>query len=641
MQLFSKENIRPEGWIYEFLLRDKNGITGNLGKLCKDADSGIFAENKVAHTYSGIWSSWWPSEIEGNWREAYILLAYLLNDDEMIRDNEQYISKILDEQDIDGYIGIYKSGERFGDGERNGELWAQSRIMRCLLAYYHFTGDAKVLDALVKAIDLTISSYGPSADNRSFFKIPDEDGSKTHGLMIIETILAVHDYVERPGYVEFCEFLYDDFSEHVINAKFPCYDLSSQMAVDPHIPFVGHGPHTCEHLRIPLLLYKATGKKIYHSVFVAAYEKLLKNMTLSGSCKSDEMIGAYLGNISDSKNDFNVGKSYPLPCTGYEYCSTTELLISLITALNCTDDPSYADRAEWLVMNASMAAKRQDGKAILYLCADNLYEASRNIGTRWDYSPTHQDTAVCCAPNSCKVMPLHLTNMWRKKDDNNILAHFYGPNTYHVEIKGVQVSIAQKTKYPFEDTINMAITADAPFETGILFRIPGWISSISFKLNGSPVAYETVCSGKGKYACIRREFHNNDQIMITMDQKPRLIKAVDNTVAVAMGPLLYSLDISAERNDYFKYEAGDFFDTDYVPRKEAKWDYALFIDQDRTEDCMMVKRNDDPVYGWDLPPVAIRVKMLSSWSVPELIDLIPIGCTNLRRTTFPYVSDIS
>ena len=639
MLSFANGNVTPESWMLEFLQRDKNGITGNLDKLCKDACTGIFAENRVKHAADGVWSSWWPGEIEGNWREAYIQLAFTLKDEDMLKNVEEYVSDILFHQGEDGYIGIYLPDERYGDGPRSGELWTQSRVMRCLLVYYHYTRDEKVLNALERVTDLTVRNFGPLANGRSFFEIPDEDGSKTHGLMIIEPILMIYEHIKKSEYLSFCEFLYDDFSKYVIDAKFPCYDLAGQMATDPYVPFVGHGPHTCEHLRIPLLLYKATGNKMYHSIFVSAFEKLKQNMTLSGSCKSDELIGAYQGKVSESDNEMNVGKSYPLPTTGYEYCSTTELMLSLISAIQCTGDPEYADAAEWLVMNAAMAARRQDGKAILYLCSDNLYEASQTVGTRWDYSPTHLDTAVCCAPNSCKIIPNHLLNMWQTNENGNLYAIFYGPSKLDTMLNNTKVTLLQKTSYPFENCVEISVHSDGGFETGIYFRIPGWSKDIEIRLNGTPTEFDLVHEGKGRYACLKRTFCDGDHIRLIFDAKPELIRAVDGTFAVAYGPLLYSLNIPADAEDYYKYDLEPFCDTNYVPKKDSAWDYTLINNKYDPAENLHISRTASESFEWDQSPVSIKAKMLSGWSIPEWMELIPIGCTNLRRTTFPCVDE--
>lgn len=133
-------------------------------------------------------------------------------------------------------MGIFLPNERFGNGPRSGELWTQSRLMTCLLTYYRHTREKRVLTALEKLCDLVVRQYGPLAQGRSLYRVPDEDGSKTHSLMIIEPILSLYHQLKKPEYLAFCEFLYEDYSLYAADAKFPCYDLARDKASTPRRP---------------------------------------------------------------------------------------------------------------------------------------------------------------------------------------------------------------------------------------------------------------------------------------------------------------------------------------------------------------------------------------------------------------------
>lgn len=639
MLLNVKGKISPKGWILEHLNRDKDGITGNLDKLCEDAACGIFEDKKVKDHYKEYWSSWWPGETEGNWRDAFTKLAFALDDPELIKKTKDYVESILRYQEEDGYIGIYVKNERFGNGPRSGELWTQSRIMLCLLTYYENTKEERVMKALEKLTDLVVKQFGPLAGGRSLYQVPDEDGSKAHSLMIIEPILAVYDVFPKQEYIAFCEFLFDDYSRHAIHAKYPCYDISSFMATNPYEHFVGHGPHTCEQLRIPFLLYAKTGKREYYNVFAAALDKLKKYMSLSGSCKSDEMIGAFQKYIPEKdRKGMNLGECFPIPAIGYEYCSTTELMMSFMAAFLETKDMGYADMEEWLVMNAAMAARRQDGKAILYLCADNLYEATKAVGDRWDYSPTHADAAVCCAPNSCKVMPYHSSKMWLTDENGELYAPFYGPCTLKTVVKGVPVTIEEDTIYPFENKIVFKIYCDRSITTTLHLRIPSWSDSYSVVLNGAMLDSEATGTGFGKCTAINREWNDGDQLEIVFHCRPEIVQAVDGTKAVRYGPLLYALDIAAVGEDYHTYNLASFCDTNYTPAAGADWEYTLLLDQEKPARYIEIQHDAAQGFEWENTPVALQAMMLSRWALPEKKTLVPIGCTTLRRTTFTAVT---
>lgn len=626
--------IIAKGWMLEHLNRDKSGISGNLDKLSPDAACGIFEDKKVLDEIDGYWSSWWPGETEGNWRDAFTRLAFALDDPELIDETKAYVDSILSYQEDDGYIGIFKKEKRFSADARSGELWTQSRIMTCLLSYYENTREYRIIEALERLTDLIIRQYGPLAGGRSLYEIPDEDGSKTHSLMVIEPILAVYDIVQKPEYLSFCEFLYEDYSQHAINAKFPCYDISWIKVLDPHVPFVGHGPHTCEQLRIPLLLYIRTGNKKYYNVYLSAFEKLKKYLSLSGSCKSDEMIGVNQGQMLKGVNGtFNLGDCYPIPEIGYEYCSTTELMFTFTAALRSTTDMGYADYEEWMIMNAAMAARRQDGKAILYLSADNLYEATKVVGDRWNYSPTHIDAAVCCAPNSCKIMPYHLQNMWLE-DDEGLYAVFYGPSTLRAKVDGKAVVIEQNTVYPFENKVEFLIRAVEPITKKLFFRIPNWCEAVKVTQNDRPMEVQIIESGFGRSVCLENCMDKEVRITLEFVCEPRILEAVDGTKAISYGPLLYSKDIRGEAENYFKYEVESFYDTNYRPAEGENWDYRMLVDKKEPQKYIKVIDNNCNGFEWENPPTTIEALMLNRRAEPQWIRLVPIGSTILRRTTF-------
>jgi hypothetical protein len=636
----SKCNIQPNGWIKQFLQRDAMGITGYLDQLCKEVSSDIFFDNKVVDEKNGVWSSWWNGESEGNWANALVNLGYTLGDPQLRSRAEAYLDRLLAFQEPDGYMGIYQKGYRFHyDTNRNGELWTQSRIMLTLITGYKATEDPKYLDALNRMATRILESYTPGANANWVFAIPDEDGSKAHGLMIIETMLMLHQISGREDVITFSEALYEDYSK---NGSGPmCDDCRLDNLLNPQKPFVGHGPHTCETLRIPLLLYYYTGKKIYWQAFQAGIEKLKKYMTLSGSCKSDELIGATRLDIPPEERTFeNLVESFPLSTVGYEYCSTTELFFTFLTALTLTGDLQYADMLEWLVFNAANAAKQSDGKAIQYLCADNLFAATKSMGDRWDYSPTHTDTAVCCAPNSCRIMPAHVSSMWMEDtQDGGIAAVFFGPCVLKTKIGNRQLEITENTQYPFENKVCFTFHLDQPFSFPFKLRIPRWARDFKITVNQVPID-SSVKRGKNQFAVINRTWQNGDELILTMEWQPEVKFSVDGSAAVTFGPLLFCLRIPELGEHYHAYPVDGFFDNNYTPKAGSEWDFTLQLEKNNQLGAFtkLVEQQIQPGgYLWEEPPLALKVTMLNRHSQPENVNLVPIGCTILRRTTFPWI----
>ena len=90
--------LLPEGWLKEFLRRDKEGITGNLDKLFRDCAEDVFGADKVTHKEDGYWSSWWAGETHGNWIEAYVRLAFLTGEEELVARARAIVENILAHQ---------------------------------------------------------------------------------------------------------------------------------------------------------------------------------------------------------------------------------------------------------------------------------------------------------------------------------------------------------------------------------------------------------------------------------------------------------------------------------------------------------------------------------------------------------------
>ncbi len=333
--------------------------------------------------------------------------------------------------------------------------------------------------------------------------------------------------------------------------------------------------------------------------------------------------------------------SVPLPSTGYEYCSTTELSLTLLSTLFLSGDLKYADMQEWLIFNAAKAAKQTHGKSIQYLGADNLFAVNKSMGDRWDYSPTHSDAAVCCAPNSGRTMPAHVLSMWLEDvRDGAIVVTFYGPGELQTDIHGSRLKIIAETDYPFEKKVHFHFYLDKSASFPFKLRIPGWAKSFQLNINREPYAYQTTTQGGGNLAVVERTWQDGNELLISMEWQPEIRMAVDGSAAVICGPLLYSLRIPAEAERYQIYPVEDFYDINYSPVAGFSWDYTLQLESNGQPGGFItqVEQNAHPGdYFWEEPPSVLSAVMLNNHSQPNIVNLVPIGCTILRRTTFPWV----
>ena len=92
-QLYTTNEIKPDGWLRRQLRIQADGLSGNLHKVWRDVRESMWI--------GGDADSW---ERVPYWLDGFIPLAYLLEDDELIATAKKYIDGILERQKPDGWI---------------------------------------------------------------------------------------------------------------------------------------------------------------------------------------------------------------------------------------------------------------------------------------------------------------------------------------------------------------------------------------------------------------------------------------------------------------------------------------------------------------------------------------------------------
>lgn len=108
--------IRPEGWLRQVLLAEKNGMPGHLPEIGYPYDRGCWAEARLT---DGGYAEWWPYEQTAYWIDSMVRLAALLRDDEVYALVMPQIRRSLALAAPDGFIGPEELKEQ---GRRN--QWA-------------------------------------------------------------------------------------------------------------------------------------------------------------------------------------------------------------------------------------------------------------------------------------------------------------------------------------------------------------------------------------------------------------------------------------------------------------------------------------------------------------------------------------
>ena len=138
--------VEPSGWLRDWAMAAKNGITGHLDEwhpTFGDGWKGVPIKAPGAEPDG----AGWPIEQCSYWLDGLVRLGYVLHDDILIQKAEARLGPIVDGVNRGGTSLIYwKQGKPSGFNS-----WAHSQMGRALVAWYQATGEKRILDALVKA----------------------------------------------------------------------------------------------------------------------------------------------------------------------------------------------------------------------------------------------------------------------------------------------------------------------------------------------------------------------------------------------------------------------------------------------------------------------------------------------------------
>ena len=164
---------------------------------------------------------------------------------------------------------------------------------------------------------------------------------------------------------------------------------------------------------------------------------------------------------------------------------------------------------------------------------------------------------ACCPSNIARLIP-QVSGMMYSYTEDEIYVTFYASNSTNIPLKEGNVSIKQKSDYPFDEKITLAITPEKQQKFTLKLRIPTWArnqfvpgelynyfgdvsEAWKVKVNGKK---EAVSLEKG-FAIINRTWQPGDEVELILPMPVRFNKSIDlveansNRIAITRGPLVY------------------------------------------------------------------------------------------------------
>lgn len=610
--------IKPLGWMKAQMQKDLDGFVGHLDELVPDLmNDKIYGSDRLTkeHKTKNLGNIgpdldpqylWWNSETQSNWRDGFIRNAILLNDTVYLAQAKEYIDYILSTQDTDGYFGIYSPDLRYQFKDENGELWAKTTVLRGLLAWYEYTNNPEILNAIVKAVDNVMTNY-PINASHPFRSVKPFAGGVTHGLVFTDVLDRLYQITGKQDYLNYALFLYKDFSQNIL-----AEDAQLSKIVNPAYKLKEHGAHTYEHLRPLVLAYFTSGNPELKKAMDIYLNRISECTTPSGGPIGDEWIGERTANATT---------------TGYEYCSLQELMDGYISLLQKSGDPKFGDLAEHLFFNAAQGARLPDKSTIAYCKTDNSFEmkGTRNgeiqgteKQTRYKYSPAHQDVAVCCAPNAGRIMPYYVKSMWMK-DSEGLISALPGPCEVQTRVKGVNIQVIEETDYPFRNSITYHVNVEKPVSFVLKIRKPEW--ALSFKLNCKFTENEG-------YIIINKSWKSKETIQLELVAEPQIKQDLNNENYFTYGALVFALPIESKESITKKYAVDGLNDYQYTSVNLLKYKLSSTGKPE-----IHIRNTDTSGSIWN--SIELNTNLVNEKTLKlENVRLLPLGATILRQLTF-------
>ncbi|PZO27566.1 MAG: hypothetical protein DCF13_11485 [Flavobacteriaceae bacterium] len=609
-QILPFGSIKPSGWLKTQMQKDVDGFVGNLdklvpdlindpiyssGRLHKNSEVKDLGNNKEGDAEGSEQYKWWNSETQSNWWDGYIRNVILLNDKVGLKKVKKYVQGVLKSQDKDGYIGIYDKDLRYQFNSENGELWSKATLYRGLLAYYEYTKNKKLWNAIVKAVDNVMINY-PIGTSSPFSSGTAFNGGVSHGLTFTDVLDKMYQITGETKYTDYALFLYQDFSKTYQSEK----DVQLSNILNPNYKLQSHGVHTYEHLRPLIVAAYATNNIELQKALQIYIQRIEKTTTLTGGAIGDEWIAERTADATH---------------TGYEYCSLQELLDSYTVLFQKQGNLKTAEAIETIFYNAAQGSRNPNHSSIAYLKTDNSYEMegtkngeveANRKQTRYKYSPAHQDVAVCCNPNAGRITPYFLEKAWLKENENTLVNALLTPNIVKTKIKNQTVKIETITEYPFQNKFTFKISNPKKSEFTIKIKKPSWATEI---ITNKKYALEN------EFLVFDKLIAKEDFIEIEFKAKVEIKVDLNNEKYFSYGALFYAKPIDAIEEKGKSYFT-NFDDLLYKPKDDYRYQFI--------EDNQASYKNGQ---------ITIKAKNKTNNQL-ENITLIPLGKTILRQVSF-------
>lgn len=442
---------------------------------------------------------------------------------------DEWIGHIASAQLEDGYINTFYTltglDRRWTDMDRH-EMYCAGHLIEAGVAYYKATGKRTLLDVGIRMADHMMTMFGPG--KRDWVPGHEE---------IELALVKLYAQTGEEKYLDFAHWLLEErghghgtlgpYREDEWNAFY----YQDAVPVKDLADISGHAVR-CMYLYCGMAdvaaLVPGTG-------YVDALHRLwddvvLRNMYITGG-------------IGSSAHNEGFTEDYDLPnLEAYcETCASVGMVLWNQRMNQFTGDSKYVDVLERAMYNGVISGVSLNGDTFFYV--NPLESVGTHHRQRW-YG------CACCPSQISRFLPSVGGYIYGASDDALWVNLFIG-STADFETGGRNVTISQKTEYPYAGKVSITVTTDRPLKKALKIRIPQWCGSWTLCRNG-----EAVEPAMDKGYAVVDTWKSGDEFTLDMAMPVELVsadprvKADAGKRAIQRGPLVYCLEEVDNPDDF-------------------------------------------------------------------------------------------
>jgi len=456
----------------------------------------------------------WIGEHVGKWLHA-ATLAYLNKPSDIALKHKikRIAEGLMACQMNDGYLGTYAREDRWSLGKGRGwDVWVHKYCLIGLLSYYQMTGDQRALQTCQRAADLLIETFGEGK--------MDILAAGTHAGMastsVLEPMSVLYQLTGEPKYRKFCEYVItraDAGPKLLTNIEKTrtVQSVGNKKAYEMMSNYVGLVEH-----------WRATG-----------YQRGLHVAELAWESIKNENI--FITSAPDAHEHF----SEPHTLTPTGHCTETCVQVTWIQLtwqlLRATGKARYAEMLHHHIYNHMLAAQQPDG---INWCYFTTMEGKK------EYGPA----VHCCGSSGPRAIALIPTFAYMT-GANKLAVNLYETSEFKGKISGVDVTLKQRTDYPWDGDVHIDVEVGRPVEFELQLLVPRFVQSGDIRVFG---AKQKTPVEAGEYASVKRRWSGKTEIVLQFDM-PVVVHERNGRYALTRGPIVLALE-KVEPQDVMAHE---------------------------------------------------------------------------------------